>query len=147
MPALAVWLVGLGAALHYVGGSMAGLHRVGGPNGLYYTFPWWDNVVHFLGSWAVGAAAAALLAAPPAGRFRLRVALAACVGVTVGVAVEVYEFLQFVLWGTVDQGFYTNTVLDLYYNALGACAGAFVYVRLELSRTRPSARTTASPLR
>ncbi len=126
-PSLAVWMVGVAASLHYIGGSMAGLHQIGGPNGLYYAFPWWDNVVHFLGSWAIGTAAAAMLAGRVEGP--LRPFLAACAAITVGVGVELYEFTQFVLFNTIDQGFYTNTLLDLYYNCLGASAGAYVYWR------------------
>lgn len=127
VPSLAVWMVGVAAALHYIGGSLSGLHQIGGPNGLYYAFPWWDNVVHFLGSWAVGVAAAALLIqSVPAPR--VRVFVAACIACTVGVVVELYEFVQFVFFDTIDQGFYTNTLLDLYYNLLGGTAGAVVYV-------------------
>ncbi len=123
-PAATVWLAGTAVTLHYVGGSMAGLHRIGGVNGLYAAFPWWDNVVHFLGCFAVAVAAWAMLEAMvprvPA------MVLAACVAVTLGVFVELYEFAQFVMFGTIDQGFYTNTLLDLYYNLLGAASGVVV---------------------
>lgn len=137
VPPMAVWMVGVAAALHYVGGSLAGVHRFGGVNGLYHAFPWWDNVVHFLGSFALGVAAAALLArdVPRPG---IRMVLATCFAVTVGNLVELYEFSQFVFFGTIDQGFYTNTLLDLYYNGLGAASGAVVYVRFNSIQARPA---------
>lgn len=144
IPAGAVWMVGIAAALHYIGGSMAGLHRFGGgtENGLYYAFPWWDNVVHFLGSWAVGVAAVALLARHVTGPSFLLPMLATCVAVAIGALVELYEFAQFVFFATIDQGFYTNTLLDLYYNLLGGGAGAFIYARSR--RGNPGASTPSS---
>lgn len=144
IPSGAVWMVGVGAALHYLGGSMAGLHqfRGGTENGLYYAFPWWDNVVHFLGSWAVGVAAVALLAPMVAGPRWLLPVLGTTVAVTVGALVELWEFSQFVFFGTIDQGFYTNTLLDLYYNLLGGGAGAFIYARSR--RGRPADSTPSS---
>ncbi|MBI2078723.1 MAG: hypothetical protein HYT80_10200 [Euryarchaeota archaeon] len=129
-PPAAVWGVGLTAALHYVGGSLSGLHQIGGPNGLYYAFPWWDNVVHVLGSAAVAIAAYATLAARVHASRPWLALLAASLASLVGVLVELYEFAQFVFLKTVDQGFYTNTVLDLYYNVLGAALGAIACGRL-----------------
>lgn len=129
-PTLAVWLFGIGGAMHYLGGSLSGIHAIGGPNGLYYAFPWWDNLVHALGAGSMGVAAAALLLPSLPGRKVLVGFLAACVSVTVGVFVELYEFSQFVFFETIDQGFYTNTLLDLWNNLLGAALGAFLYVRL-----------------
>jgi hypothetical protein len=130
VPPMATWMVGLAGAMHYVGGSLSGLHQVGGPNGLYFVFPWWDNVVHFVGCFALGVAALAVLEARGA---RPRAAFTIVEGVALaslaGVVVELYEFAQFYWLGTIDQGFYTNTVLDLYYNLLGASAGAFSYGR------------------
>ncbi|HLE47415.1 MAG TPA: hypothetical protein VI818_03885 [Candidatus Thermoplasmatota archaeon] len=128
-PRQAVWGVGITASLHYVGGSLSGLHQIGGPNGLYYAFPWWDNVVHALGSGAIAMAAHAFLATRIHGSRPFTAFLAVCVASFVGVLVELYEFAQFVFLGTVDQGFYTNTVLDLYYNLLGATLGAVAYAR------------------
>ena len=147
LPSKAVWMVGVGAGLHYIGGSMAGLHQIGGPNGLYYALPWWDNVVHFLGSWAVGVAAVALLAGRVTGPWWLAPFLATCVAATVGAVVELYEFVQFVTLGTVDQGFYTNTLLDLYYNLLGGAAGAFLYARASVTRLPEGAPVQPSALR
>ena len=129
-PPAAVWGVGLTAALHYVGGSLSGLHQIGGPNGLYYAFPWWDNIVHVLGSAAVAIAAYATLAATVQAPRPALAVLAIALSSLVGVVVELYEFAQFVFLGTVDQGFYTNTVLDLYYNLLGATLGAIAYARV-----------------
>lgn len=129
-PTGAVWMVGLSASLHYAGGSMAGLHQIGGLNGLYHVFPWWDNTVHALGSAAIAVAAFGLLAArlPDAGAALVGF-LAVAVASLAGVMVELYEFSQFVLFGTLDQGFYTNTLLDLYYNLIGGITGTVVYAR------------------
>lgn len=129
VPTRLAWLLGTTAALHYGGGSLAGLHSVGGPNGLYFALPWWDNAVHLLGSATVALIAQHALhptipAAVP------RAVLAACVAATVGVLVELYEFAQFLWLGTVDQGFYTNTLVDLYNNLLGAVLGVVLGGRI-----------------
>lgn len=129
-PTLSVWMFGVAGAMHYMGGSLSGLHAIGGPNGLYYAFPWWDNLVHVLGSMAMGIAAATLLLAKVTlGRFAIGF-LATCVAVTAGTLVELWEFSQFVWLGTVDQGFYTNTLIDLWNNVIGGALGAFLYLRV-----------------
>ena len=130
IPAGAVWMAGVAGALHFVGGSLAGLHVVGGVNGLYAAFPWWDNVTHALGAAAVAVAACAVLGVRAAGIGRGMLAfIGVAVATLVGVLVELYEFSQYVFLGTVDQGFYTNTLLDLYYNLLGATVAAVIYTR------------------
>lgn len=142
VPDRLLWWAGVPLALHYIGGSLSGLHQVGGSNGLYYVFPWWDNVVHFLGAAAVGVVAAHALL--PRIRSRgLVVALAVAVALSVGVLVELYEFVNFVWLGTVDQGFYTNTMLDLYYNGLGGAVAAWAYTRPR-SRGRTDRRSSDS---
>ncbi len=129
-PTLSVWMFGVAGALHYMGGSLSGLHTIGGPNGLYYVFPWWDNLVHLIGSAAMGIAAATILLAKiPASRGTIGF-LATCIAVTVGTLVELYEFSQFLWLGTIDQGFYTNTLIDLWENLIGSAFGAFLYLRL-----------------
>lgn len=128
LPDRLLWWCGVPLAMHYLGGSLSGLHQWGS-NGLYYALPWWDNLVHFLGAGAAGVAAAYLLA-PRLPQQRATVVFAAtCIAATLGMAVEVYEFAGFLWFGTVDQGYYTNTLLDLYYNALGAFAGAWLWMR------------------
>lgn len=120
-------------SLHFLGGSLAGVHDVFGVNGAYYIFPWWDNAAHLLGG------AVAWLLADATLRARLDLAARrpatslAAVGLAVllGVAVELYEFGGFVAFGTVDQGFYTNTMLDIYYDVLGAGAAAVLAHRWE----------------
>ncbi|MEA3136510.1 MAG: hypothetical protein QOC71_791 [Thermoplasmata archaeon] len=135
LPDRLLWWTAVPLAMHYLGGSLSGLHQWG-TNGLYYALPWWDNLVHFLGSGAVGVAAAYLLAPRIASR-RLTIFLAGCVATTLGMLVELYEFTGFLWFGTVYQGFYTNTLLDLYYNGLGAFAGAWLWLR---------PRTTGPPI-
>ncbi len=128
LPDRLLWWCGLPLAMHYLGGSLSGLHQWG-DNGLYYALPWWDNLVHFLAA-AAAAVAAAYLLAPRLPRQRRTVILCAtAIASLLGLAVEVYEFVGFLWFGTVDQGYYTNTVLDLYYNALGGFAGAWLWMR------------------
>jgi uncharacterized oligopeptide transporter (OPT) family protein len=128
LPDRLLWWCGVPLAMHYLGGSLSGLHQWG-TNGLYYALPWWDNLVHFIGAGALGVAAAYLLA-PRLPRQRAAVVFSAgCIATTLGMAVEFYEFAGFLWFGTVDQGYYTNTVLDLYYNALGGFAGAWLWMR------------------
>ena len=129
LPDRLLWWTTVPLAMHYLGGSLSGLHQWGS-NGLYYALPWWDNLVHFLGAGAVGVAAAHVVRprlAPARGVRATTVVLATCVAATLGLAVELYEFTGFLWFGTVDQGYYTNTVLDLYYNALGGFAGAWLW--------------------
>lgn len=121
----AAWLIGLTLALHYGGGSLSGLHRFGS-NGLYYAFPWWDNVVHALGSAAIALAVASALRQVQGLRRWHVIVLSIGVASMVGVLVELYEFANFLVFDTVDQGYYTNTVLDLYDNLLGGVAGGLL---------------------
>jgi energy-converting hydrogenase Eha subunit H len=145
-PSSAVWAVGLTAALHYGGGSLSGLHQMGGPNGAYYVFPWWDNVVHVVGSASLAVAAFAILRDQlPEARRGLVVFLAAASSALVGTLAELYEFTQFVFLGTVDQGFYTNNLVDLYNNVLGAALGAGLYAQLESHRVARVPTPAASP--
>lgn len=111
-------------ALHFLGGSLAGVHRGFGVNGAYYVFPWWDNVAHFLGGGVVWMLADVVLRdrlGIPTRRVATSVAAVAFAALA-GIAVELYEFTGFIAFGTVDQGFYVNTMLDLYYDVLGAAA-------------------------
>ncbi len=142
-PSRAVWLVGLTWGLHYVGGSLSGLHQVGGPNGLYYALPWWDNVVHALGSAAVAVAACAGLLPRLAGRRGLAAFLGTAVAALVGTLVELYEFAQYLWFGTVDQGFYSNTMVDLYDNLVGGALGAALYAMA--LRQEPAAAASPAP--
>lgn len=137
LPDRLLWWTTVPLAMHYLGGSLSGLHQWG-TNGLYYALPWWDNVVHFLGAGAAGVAAAYLLAQRVSSR-GLATFLAGCVASTLGMAVELYEFAGFLWFDTVDQGYYTNTLLDLYYNALGGFTGAWLWLR------RPAAQPQMTP--
>lgn len=128
LPDRLLWWCGLPLAMHYLGGSLSGLHQWGS-NGLYYALPWWDNLVHFLGAAAAGTAAAYLLAPRLPRQRRTVILCAAAIAGLLGLAVELYEFVGFLWFGTVDQGYYTNTVLDLYYNGLGGFAGAWLWMR------------------
>lgn len=123
-----LWWALLPFSMHYLGGSLSGLHAFG-DNGAYYVFPWWDNLVHFLGGAVVAVVAAAWLTRRTDLARGARVFMAVGAASLLGVCVELYEFSGFLWFGTIDQGFYTNTVLDLYYNALGAGAAGWASTR------------------
>lgn len=129
LPNRLLWWAGVPLSMHYLGGSLSGLHTIGGPNGLYWVFPWWDNVVHFLGAGTAAVLAAHLLAPRWNGGRGGLVVVVACVAWSLAALVEVYEFLNFAFFATIDQGYYTNTMLDLYYNALGGTTFAWAYTR------------------
>lgn len=119
-------LVGLSvlAALHFLGGSLAGVHEAFGVNGAYYVLPWWDNLAHFLGGALAWLLFDAVLRQWLDLEERQGATTLGALGVAVlaGVLVELYEFSGFLFFGTVDQGFYVNTMLDLYYDVLGGVA-------------------------
>jgi hypothetical protein len=139
-PTRAMWLFGLTWALHYGGGSLSGLHQIGGLNGLYYVFPWWDNVVHIIGCGAIAVAAYAMLE-PVLGRRRILTAfLAVCVSTLAGVLVELWEFFNFYFRGTADQGYYTNNLFDIYSNLIGALLAASIMARLAVLDGRKAAK-------
>lgn len=131
VPSRTLMAMAIVASLHFLGGSLAGVHSVFGVNGAYYVLPWWDNVAHFLGG-AVGWMFFDFLFRARMGLEERRVATSlAAVGFTAmaGIGVELYEFSGFLFFGTIDQGFYTNTMLDLYYDLLGAGAAAIAIHR------------------
>lgn len=115
--------------LHYVGGSLGGHFGIRGVNGLYAVFPWYDRVTHFGGAVGVSLLLWHLLAGiarrhawglPPAALSWFAFALT----MSVGVGVELFEFAAWFLFGTIDQGFYSNTMMDLFVDACGAAFGA-----------------------
>ena len=130
--------------LHYGGGSLGsadpadrmGLLGMHGVNGAYHVFGWWDNLTH-----AVGIGAGAMGSAYLLELYQLRRGLAwngAAVGaiailaaLAAGVGVELYEYLGKTAFQTIDQGGYTNTMVDLQFNILGAVAGTLLAVTLD----------------
>lgn len=143
-------LVCLGTAmLHYVGGA------VGGPgiNGMYAAVPWWDRVTHFAGAAGVAVLALGLLRAAsrrdggwtlPASALAL---FAFCLAVAVGVGVELFEFGAWAMFGTIDQGFYSNTMMDLFDDATGAAFGAALAHAWTRARALVSPAADAGPSR
>jgi len=134
--------------LHYVGGSLGGHFGIAGVNGLYAVFPWWDRVTHFAGAAGVAALAFALARAVAAKRawvvprgflalFAFTTALA------VGVGVELFEFAAWTFFATIDQGFYSNTMMDLYDDVAGALFGAAL--AHALARDAPLPSQAAAP--
>lgn len=129
----------LTALLHYLGGSLGGHFGIEGINGMYAVFPWWDRITHFFGATGVALLATHLLRAKNrAGNWSMPPAFVAFVGalvaMAVGVGVELFEFGAWAIFGTIDQGFYSNTMMDLYSDATGAAFGA----ALALTRTATS---------
>lgn len=137
VPALVCYVA---ICLHYVGGSLGGHFGVEGVNGLYAVFPWYDRITHFGGAagvsllvWHVlaGLRAAHAWVVPDA-------ALAwAAFGLTmaVGVGVELFEFGAWTFFGTIDQGFYSNTMMDLLVDTCGAAFGASLATALRGAKT------------
>lgn len=132
-PTLACFLA---LCLHYVGGSLGGHFGIRGVNGLYAVFPWYDRVTHFGGALGVSLLLWHLLAGlarrgawnlPPAALSWFAFGLT----MAVGVAVELFEFAAWFLFGTIDQGFYSNTMMDLFVDACGAAFGAGLALTLE----------------
>lgn len=117
--------------LHYVGGSLGGHFGVTGVNGLYAVLPWYDRVTHFAGATGVSLLLFHLALGLRASR-GWRVPDAPVAGaafaftVAVGVGVELFEFAAWAFFGTIDQGFYSNTMMDLFTDACGAAFGSSV---------------------
>lgn len=147
LPRRPTWAVGLAGSLHYVGGSLSAVGAIGGVNGLYYVLPWWDNLTHFLGSGAVGVAAYAILVHyHPSLAGLAGGVLAVGVAQLVGVLIELYELVGFLFFGTVDQGFYLNNAIDLYYNVLGAAVAVTGYALYLARREDPATGDESDPI-
>ena len=135
-----------GMLLHYGGGSLGspdpyrmGLLGYHGINGAYHVHSWWDNLTHFAGIGAGTMAIAYLLEAYQTRRGlawnkRSLWLLSVVAGLASGVGVELYEYLGKTAFQTIDQGGYSNTMLDLVFNILGACAGGALAVTVDRRR-------------
>lgn len=137
------------AMLHYVGGSLGGHFGIAGVNGLYAVVPWWDRVTHFAGAAGVAVLALSLLreAASRGGWRAPGAALALfafALALAVGVGVELFEFGAWTFFATIDQGFYSNTMMDLFDDATGAAFGASLAHALALARAARPARAAAA---
>lgn len=140
------WVIVVGLWLHYGGGSLGspdpyhmGLFGYHGINGAYHVHSWWDNLTHFMGIGAGTMAIAYLLEAYQvrralAWRRSVVFALAVTVGLATGVGVELYEYLGKAVFQTIDQGGYSNTMMDLHFNILGAVVGGALAVTIDRRR-------------
>lgn len=140
------WVIVVGMLLHYGGGSLGspdpfrmGLLGYHGINGAYHVHSWWDNLTHFVGVGAGTMATAYLLEAYQIRRGlawrKLAVwGLAFTTGLAMGVGVELYEYLGKAVFQTIDQGGYSNTMLDLHFNVLGAASGGALAVTVDRRR-------------
>lgn len=140
VPAYIQWTI-IGATLtHYGGGSLGspdpyhmGLLGMHGINGAYHHFDWWDHLTHGVG---IGASAMGLAYLFESYQTRRGLHWSASglwiitmlAALTVGVAVELYEFLGKQAFQTIDQGGYENTMRDLHFNLIGAGVGATIAI-------------------
>lgn len=130
------------ALLHFGGGTLGSPdpYRMGplgmhGVNGAYHTFSWWDHLTHGVGIGSATMGFAYLLDV-----YQMRRGLrwngpalwtvAVLCGLTVGVGMELYEYLGKTAFQTIDQGGYTNTMQDLHFNVYGAVTGATLAIVL-----------------
>lgn len=136
-----------GLLLHYLGGSAGspdggeGVWGMSGINGAYHVFGWWDHLTHGVGIGATAMAFAYLLEG-----YQLRRGLGwngptlwtitVLAALTVGVGVELYEYLGKTAFQTIDQGGYVNTMQDLHYNLYGAAGGATLAVTVDRTAIR-----------
>lgn len=130
------------AMLHYVGGSLGGHYGITGINGLYAVFPWWDRMTHFFGATGVAMFGYHVLKlrgwnVPSSGLAFFAFVLA----IAVGVGVELFEFAGWTFFGTIDQGFYSNTMMDLYDDTTGALFGAALAHAISVAKTRKATMT------
>lgn len=129
-PQWLVWLLLAWGAMHMAGGAViidgAVLYAhvlfelVGEP----YNILKYDQVVHAYGYFVATAAMHYVLKPhlnPQAGAFAVALTLLAA-GVGLGAANEIIEFFAVILVPETGVGGYTNTLLDLCFNALGAAA-------------------------
>ncbi len=135
---------------HYGGGSAGsvpgppyrmGLFGMHGINGAYHVISWWDHLTHGLGIGATAMGFAYLFDV-----YQLRRGLgwqpmtlwgaSVLAALTAGVGVELYEYLGKTAFQTIDQGGYENTMTDLWFNMLGASAGAGLAVSLNRTKFR-----------
>lgn len=142
LPRAATLVMYVTAMLHYVGGSLGGHYGIEGINGLYAVFPWWDRMTHFFGAMGVALFAFHVLKlrgwnAPSSALAFFSFVLA----VAVGVGVELFEFAGWTFFGTIDQGFYSNTMMDLYDDTTGALFGAAVGHAISTGKTKQAAST------
>lgn len=126
VPWTSATLIGLGTTMHYIGGSLGFLDAFPQPNGLYAEYPWWDDVVHAINTMALCAAAAPVVARRWHGNAGAGIFITICIGAMGGVLIEVYEFAHFFFLDTVDQGYYTNTMMDFINNTWGGIIGALI---------------------
>lgn len=150
IPAYIQAVIMTGMLAHYVGGSLGSVpgepYRMGllgmhGVNGAYHVFNWWDHLTHGLGIGATAMGFAYLFDV-----YQLRRGLAwsspvlwttaVLAALTAGVGVELYEYLGKTAFQTIDQGGYENTMLDIWYNMLGASIGAGLAVTINRTAFR-----------
>ncbi len=110
---------------------VAALHWIASDLFYYWTVPWFDIMMHFLGGAWVALAALWLLEMPFSRFFKARMSLVSVVLLTivVGVLWEVYEII-FRFSDPAMAGYAADTLLDLVMDTLGAVATVGVFGRL-----------------
>lgn len=98
---------------------------------LYWIYPWFDNMMHFLGGLLVGLSALWLVFQsrymPSAWKHYSPVLVVGVAIIGVGISWEVFEY---VIKSSIQPNFISDTASDLIMDALGALAGYLVVTRL-----------------
>jgi uncharacterized membrane protein YjdF len=97
---------------------------------MYARVGFYDKIVHFMGTAAVTAVIHDICVYRGWGRTRLHphmlAAIAAAIGISVGVVWEVYEVFGDVVFATARNGGYWDTAHDLLFDSFGAITAAFI---------------------
>jgi hypothetical protein len=110
---------------------MAVLHITATMLFFYWIYPWFDNMMHFLGGLLVGLTGLWLVFQSgylPSGWMRYSPTLIVGVGIViVGVGWEVFEYLTGI---SLQQSFVADTISDLLMDGLGAIVGYLSFIHL-----------------
>jgi hypothetical protein len=97
---------------------------------MYERVDFYDKIVHVMGTAAVTAALHDVFAHRARGQSRLQpyalAAIAAALGISVGVIWEVYEVFGDVLFATARSGGFWDTTYDLIFDTIGAVSAAII---------------------
>lgn len=151
IPPRATMICYIAVCFHYVGGSLGGHFGLTGINGLYAAIPWYDRVTHFAGASGIALLTFHLLLEMSRARGwivseRAWAVFAFACAMTMGVFIELFEFGAWTFFGTVDQGFYSNTMMDLFTDTAGAAFGSSVGLAVRPLVAAPPKSSPAPPL-
>ena len=116
---------------------------------LYWLFPWFDIMMHFLGGVWVGLAVLWLVyysGYVPVPRKTKSFAFMLCLGLVgvVGLAWEAYEFItRILLHAPLFPDYAADTTLDMIMDLLGAIVGFWIFSGIAPFAATPQVQTTA----